>query len=48
VLIGDPGVGKTAMVLQRIVNDEVPETLTGRRILALDLSGPVPGTQYRG
>ncbi len=51
VLIGDPGVGKTAIVegiAQRIVNDEVPETLTGRRVLALDLSGMVAGTQYRG
>ena len=51
VLIGDPGVGKTAIVegiAQRIVNDEVPETLADRKVLALDLSGLVAGTQYRG
>ncbi|HEX5975064.1 MAG TPA: ATP-dependent Clp protease ATP-binding subunit, partial [Rubrobacteraceae bacterium] len=51
VLIGDPGVGKTAIVegiAQRVVNDEVPETLSGKRVLQLDLSGIVAGTQYRG
>ena len=51
MLIGDPGVGKTAIVeglAQWIVNNEVPDTLADKRILALDLSGMVAGTQYRG
>jgi ATP-dependent Clp protease ATP-binding subunit ClpC len=51
VLIGDPGVGKTAIVegiAQRIVNDEVPETLAGRRLVGLDLAGMVAGSKYRG
>jgi ATP-dependent Clp protease ATP-binding subunit ClpC len=51
VLIGDPGVGKTAIVeglAQWIVNDEAPDTLADKRILALDLPGMVAGTQYRG
>src|SRR4051794_7929479 len=51
VLIGDPGVGKTAIaegIAQRIVNDEVPETLAGKRLVLLDLAGMVAGTKYRG
>ncbi|KDN82059.1 ATP-dependent Clp protease ATP-binding subunit [Kitasatospora cheerisanensis] len=51
VLIGEPGVGKTAIVeglAQRIVTGDVPSTLKDRRVVALDLSGLVAGSKYRG
>ena len=51
VLIGEPGVGKTAIVeglAQRIVSNEVPETLTGKQLYTLDLGALVAGSRYRG
>ena len=51
VLIGEPGVGKTAIVeglAQRIVADDVPETLTGKQLYTLDLGALVAGSRYRG
>ena len=51
VLIGDPGVGKTAIVeglAQRIVRGDVPKTLVGKQVVALDLSALVAGAKYRG
>jgi ATP-dependent Clp protease ATP-binding subunit ClpC len=51
VLVGEPGVGKTAIVeglAQLLISEEVPEALAGKRILALDMGSVVAGTKYRG
>ena len=51
VLIGEPGVGKTAIaegIAQRIVDGDVPDTLRDKRLVRLDLAGLVAGTRYRG
>ena len=51
VLIGEPGVGKTAIIeglAQRIVNNEVPEGMRGKRILSLDMGALIAGAKYRG
>ncbi|MCC7543286.1 ATP-dependent Clp protease ATP-binding subunit, partial [bacterium] len=51
VLIGEPGVGKTAIVeglAERIIHEEVPEVLLGKRIIMLDMATVIAGTKYRG
>jgi ATP-dependent Clp protease ATP-binding subunit ClpC len=51
ILIGEPGVGKTALaegLAQRIINQDVPETLAGKRVLTLNVGSLIAGTKYRG
>src|SRR5699024_6997788 len=51
VLIGEPGVGKTAVaegLAHKIINNEIPETLRGKRVMTLDMGTVVAGTKYRG
>src|SRR5690606_20310559 len=51
VLVGEPGVGKTAIVeglAQKIVNNDVPDTLAGKQLYTLDLGALVAGSRYRG
>ena len=50
-LIGEPGVGKTAIaeaLAQRIISDDVPDNLKGKKLYTLDISGMVAGSKYRG
>jgi ATP-dependent Clp protease ATP-binding subunit ClpB len=51
VLIGEPGVGKTAIaegLAQRIINNEVPEGIKGKRVLSLDMTSLIAGAKYKG
>eukprot|EP00962_Isochrysis_galbana_P051284 scaffold22669_cov56-Isochrysis_galbana.AAC.1 len=51
ILLGEPGVGKTAIaegLAQRIASGDVPESLQGRRLLALDMGALIAGAKYRG
>jgi ATP-dependent Clp protease ATP-binding subunit ClpB len=51
VLIGEPGVGKTAVaeaLAQRIVNGDVPQSLQGRSLISLDIGSLIAGAKYRG